>query len=203
MDPDAARLLALTRATPLAGPRIIQLSPVPGNIYGMDQYYYNPAADVSQGNFGAVLAFALAHGHPVVVHECPDIYAFQAIHPFAIVRPLNNVPPAILAWGLFLLSKAQYLASPAINQPPPAVVPAPLAGDQQFVLHMAPLTSVEARAPSDGFSALLTYQSGAGSATCRGDPPSLGVCSPHVGFWVPPAVPSAVVAQGIPQVQAP
>jgi hypothetical protein len=104
MDPDAACPLDLACATSPASPRIIQLSPVPGNIYDMDQYYYNPNANVSQGNFGEVLAFTLAHSHPVVVHECSEIYAFQAGHPFAIVRPLNKIPPAILAWGLFLLS---------------------------------------------------------------------------------------------------
>jgi hypothetical protein len=137
------------------------------------------------------------------MHECPDIYTFQAAHPSAIVRQLNKVPPAILAWGLLLLSNAQPLAPPANDQPPPAVTLAPLAGDQQFVLHTAPLSSVEACTLSDASSALLTYQSGAGAATCRGDPPSLGVCSPPVGAQVPPPVPSAVVAPGIPHVQVP
>jgi hypothetical protein len=76
MDPDAAGPLALAHATPLAGPRILQLPPVPGNIYDMDQYYYDPAANVFQVNFAVVLTFASAHGCPVVVHECLDIYAF-------------------------------------------------------------------------------------------------------------------------------
>ncbi len=116
MDPDTAHLLALACTAPPADPRILQLSPLPGNIYNMDQYYYyDPAANVSWGNFGAVLAFALVHGHPVVVHECPDIYAFQAAHPSAIVRSLNKVPPAILAWGLLFLSNARPLAPPAVN----------------------------------------------------------------------------------------
>ncbi len=63
----------------------------------MDQYYYDPAANFFQVIFAAVLAFALAHGHPVVMHQCPDIYTFQAAHPSAIVHPLNKVPLAILA----------------------------------------------------------------------------------------------------------
>jgi hypothetical protein len=172
MDPDNARPLALAYAAPPAGPRILQLSSLLGNVYDMDQYYYNPAANVSQGNFGAVLAFALAHGHPVVVHECLDIYAFQAAHPSAVVHPLNKNPPAILAWGLLLLSNAQPFAPLAIDQSPPAVTSAPLTGDQQFVLHKAPLSSMEARTPSDTSSALLTYQSGAGLATFGGDLPS-------------------------------
>ncbi len=118
-----------------------------------------------------ILAFALAHGHPVRVHECLDIYAFQAAHPSAIVRPFNEVPQTILAWGLLLLSNAGTLAPPAINQPHPAVTLAPLVGDQQFVLHTAPLSSVEVCTPSDTSRALLTYQSGAGMATRGGDPP--------------------------------
>jgi hypothetical protein len=203
MDPDAARPLALACATPPAGSRIIQLSPVPGNIYDMDQYYYNPAADISQGNFGAVLAFVLVHGHPVVVHECPDIYTFQVAHPSAVVRPLNKVPPAILARGLLLLSKTQTLAPPVVDQPPPAIALAHLAGDQQFVLHTTPSTSVKACTLSDGSSALITSQSGADLATHRGDPPSLGVCSPPVSVRFPPAMPSAVVVPGIPHVQVP
>jgi hypothetical protein len=97
MDPNAARPLALARETPPAGPRILQLSPLPGKTYNMDRYNYDPAANVSQGNFAAVLVFASVHGHPVVVHECPDIYLFQAAHPSTIVRSLNKVPPAILA----------------------------------------------------------------------------------------------------------
>jgi hypothetical protein len=203
MDPDAAHPLALACMTLPARPRILQLSPLPGNIYDMDQYYCNPAANISQGNFAAVLAFASAKGHPMVVYECPDIYAFQAPHPSAIVHPLNKVPPAILAQGLLLLSNAQTLAPPAVNQPPPAIASAPLAGDHLFVLHTAPSTSVEVGTPSDVSSALLTYQSGAGSATCQGDPPLLWVLSPPVGVRVPPAMPSAVVASGIPHVQVP
>jgi hypothetical protein len=97
MDPDAACPLAIARATPLAGPRILQLSPLPGNIYDMDQYYYDPTASFPLGNFAVVLVFASAHSHPVVVHECPNIYAFQAAHPSAAVCPLNKVPPAFLA----------------------------------------------------------------------------------------------------------
>jgi hypothetical protein len=137
------------------------------------------------------------------MHECPNIYAFQAAHPSAIIHPLNKVPPAILAWGLLLLSNARPLASPAVDQPPPAVTLAPLASDQQFVLHMAPSSSEEERTPSDASSALLTYQSGAGLATCSSVPPSLGVCSPPVGIRVPPPVPSTVIAPGIPHVQVP
>jgi hypothetical protein len=117
MDPDAAAAppLALDCVVPPASPKILQLSSVPSTIYNMDCFFYNPTANVSQGDFGAVLAFASLYGHPVVVHKCPNLYKFQAAHPYAIVRPLSEVPPAILAWGCCLLSDASNLAPAAVN----------------------------------------------------------------------------------------
>jgi hypothetical protein len=117
MDPDAAVAppLALARAVPPAGPKILQLSPLPGNIYNTDCFFYDPATNVSQGDFGAVLAFASLYGHPVVVHECPGIYEFQVAHPFAVIHPLSEVPPAILAQGRCLLSEASNLAPAAVD----------------------------------------------------------------------------------------
>ncbi len=125
MDPDAdsAPPLAPARAVTPAGPKSLQLSPVPGNIYVMDCFFYGPAADVSQGDFGAVLAFASMYGHPVVVHECPDIYEFQAAHPSAVVHPLSEIPPAILTWGRLLLSDARNLAPAAVDLPPLVIDP--------------------------------------------------------------------------------
>ncbi len=58
---------------PVMGPRIVQLSPLPGNIYETDRFFYDAAADMTGGPFGAVLAFASGHGHTVFVHECPDL----------------------------------------------------------------------------------------------------------------------------------
>jgi hypothetical protein len=106
MDPDAtvAPPLALAHAVTLAGPKILQLSPLPSNINDTDHFFYVPTANITQGDFGAVLVFASLYGHPVVVHGCPDIYKFQAAHPSAVVRPLSEVPPANLAWGRYLAS---------------------------------------------------------------------------------------------------
>ncbi len=105
---------------PPVGPRILQLSPIPGNIYMSDRFFYDHTADIAQGDFGVVLAFASAHGHPTVVHKCLDLQAFQVAHPLAIVRHLLEVPPAILAQGWFLLSRGITLAPPAA---PPAPAP--------------------------------------------------------------------------------
>jgi hypothetical protein len=182
MDPDAAAAppLALAHAVPPAGPKILQLSPVPGNINNMDCFFYDPTANISQGDFGAVLAFASLYGHPVVIHECPSPYKFLAAHPSAIICPLLEVPLAISAWGSCLLSEAGNLAPAAIDQPPPVIDPplpmAPLTGDQRFVIHTAPLTSVEARRLSDASNSLITHRL-ACLTHCGMDPPSLGIPS--------------------------
>ncbi len=124
--------------------------------------------------------FASTYGHHVVVHECPDLYEFYAAHHSAIVCPLSKVPPAILAWGRHLLSEASNLAPAAVDQPPPVIDPplpvAPLAGDQRFMIHTAPLTSVKDRRSSDASSSLITHKL-AGLSRCGGYPPSLGTPS--------------------------
>jgi hypothetical protein len=120
MDPDfAADLQGGAFAAPGAAPRIVQLSPVPGNIYETDRFYYDPAAVYSAGPFGAILALAAAHGHPAVVHDCPDLHEFQVHHPTAVVRPIMEASPAIIARGLALLAQAPPAAL--------AVAPSPLA----------------------------------------------------------------------------
>jgi hypothetical protein len=74
-------------------PKIFELFPLPRNIYESACYFYDSAADLTQGDFAAVLAFAAAHGYPLVVHECWDLQEFQAAHPLAVVRPFSEVPP--------------------------------------------------------------------------------------------------------------
>jgi hypothetical protein len=128
-----------TLPIPLVGPRILQLSPIPGNIYKSDCFFYDHTADISQGDFRAVLAFASAHCHPAVVHQFPNIQAFQVGHPSAIVRPLSEVPPAILAWGWFLLSGGITLAPPAVR---PA--PAPPAAKQFGILPVPSTVDIQA-----------------------------------------------------------
>ncbi len=57
-------------------------------------FFYNSAANVTDGEFGAVLVFAAAHCQPVVIHECPDLQEFQASHPGGN-RPsfIQGLPP--------------------------------------------------------------------------------------------------------------
>ncbi len=44
-------------AASLSGPKIFVLSPLPGG-YEVDGYYYSPAADITVGDYAALLSFA-------------------------------------------------------------------------------------------------------------------------------------------------
>jgi hypothetical protein len=114
MDPAvAAQVPGFAPEASTIGPKIFQLSPLPGNIYEVDRFYYAPSADITEGGFMALIAFASMHGHPITIHDCPNIAAFQVIFPSAIVRPFWEVPPAILRWGRDILSEAAATAAAA------------------------------------------------------------------------------------------
>jgi hypothetical protein len=136
MDPGVEAPLVAALAAATVRPQIVQLSPIPGNIYKMDRFYYDPAAVLSEGPFGAVLVFAAAHGHLVVIHDCPDIQEFQAAHPSAIIHLILEISPLIIAWGLTLLTGVANVAPPIATQQQPPVVtePPPAAGLPQFLV---------------------------------------------------------------------
>jgi hypothetical protein len=117
---------------------------------------------MNKGPFGAVLAFAAAHNHPTIVHNCPNIQKFQTAYPAAVVRPIKEVPPAIVAWGLSLLAQA----STNVKPPP---VPAPAGAS-----------------PPSGSRSLLSHV----SLSHGGDPPSDGLRAVRtlVGVWIPPVI---------------
>ena len=140
---------AVANAAAASGPKIVHLSPLPGNIYKSDRFYYDPAASLLSGPFAAVLAFAAAHGHPDVVHDCHDLHEFQMARPTAVVHPISELSPAMLARGLSLLAQASASIEPAVDA----------------------LASVGATTPP-GSSLLLSYESH--SRGRGGDPPSSG-----------------------------
>ncbi len=114
MDPDAtAQVPGFAPEASTIGPKIFQLSPLPGNLYDIDRFYYAPLADITEGGFAALIAFASLHGHPLIFHNCPDIAAFQVIFPSAVVRPFSEVPQAILRRGRDILSEATAAAAAA------------------------------------------------------------------------------------------
>jgi hypothetical protein len=81
---------------PIAGPKILQLFPFPGNYFKMDHFYYSPFTDISLGDLTALLAYATEYGHTFDVHDCPDLAAFQAAYPMAKVHPILEVSVALL-----------------------------------------------------------------------------------------------------------
>ena len=95
-----------------SGPKFFVLSPLPGNPYKVDCYFYSLAADVSEGDYAALLSFAACYGYPITIYQCPDIAAFQASHPLAIVCPFSEVPPPILRRGYKLLSSSIASSAP-------------------------------------------------------------------------------------------
>jgi hypothetical protein len=50
------------------------------------EFYYDPSPDVTQGSFEAVHAFFMANRHNAETLECPDLDAFVAASPGAIIR---------------------------------------------------------------------------------------------------------------------
>jgi hypothetical protein len=112
---------------PPVGPWIPQLFPFPGNIYESASYYYDGPTDLNKGDFGAVIAFALAHCHPVTVHECHDLQEFQGAHPLAVVCPLAEIPPVLLDLGRFLLANPVVLSPAPLPFAPPMPVKVPRA----------------------------------------------------------------------------
>jgi hypothetical protein len=72
-------------ATSDPGPKIFVISPLPGNIYNIDYYYYASSADVTSGDFADLIAFGAHYGRPIAIYNCPDLAMFQVEHASAIV----------------------------------------------------------------------------------------------------------------------
>ena len=72
-------------ATSAPGPKIFVISPLPGNIYDVDRYYYASSADVMSGNFAALIAFGAHYCHPIAIYNCPSLAVFQVEHDSAVV----------------------------------------------------------------------------------------------------------------------
>jgi len=94
--PAAVAPSPIPAAASLSGPKIFVLSPLPGNKYDVDRYFYSPSADVTVGDYAALLTFAAHYGNPLAIYQCPNLAVFQASHLLAIVHPFSEVPPPIL-----------------------------------------------------------------------------------------------------------
>jgi hypothetical protein len=62
-----------------------------------------PSADIKWVYIAALLAYAAEYGHPVIVHNCSDLVAFQAAYPLANVCPILEVSVALLQQGHSIL----------------------------------------------------------------------------------------------------
>ena len=112
--PAAAAPPPASTAASLVGPRIFVLSPLPGNKYEVDRYFYSARADVTTGDYAALLALATHYAYPLAILQCPDLAAFQASNPAAVVRPFDEVPAPIIERGrALMLSSAASVASPS------------------------------------------------------------------------------------------
>jgi hypothetical protein len=111
--PAAAAPPPTSTAASLVGPRIFVLSPLLGNKYDVDRYFYSPQADITEGDYAALLAFATHYAYSLAILQCPDLAAFQASNPAANVRPFAEVPAPIIERGrVLMLSSAASAASP-------------------------------------------------------------------------------------------
>jgi hypothetical protein len=112
--PAAVALPPASTAVSLVGPRIFVLSPLPGNKYEVDRYFYSPQADATEGDYAALLALATHYAYPLAILQCPDLAAFQASNPNANVCPFAEVPAPIIERGrALMLSSAASAASPS------------------------------------------------------------------------------------------
>jgi hypothetical protein len=100
----------------LVSPRIFVLSPLPSNKYEVDRYFYSPRADVTKGDYAALLAFATHYAYPLAILQCPNLAAFQASNPTAHVHLFDEVPPPLIERGrALLISSAASVASPSLG----------------------------------------------------------------------------------------
>ena len=90
-------------ASAAARPLIFVLSPPLGMGCGVDRYFYSLSADVTEGDYAALLTFATTYGYPLAIYQCPDLASFLASNPTANVRPFAEVPAAIIARGRELM----------------------------------------------------------------------------------------------------
>jgi hypothetical protein len=103
MDKAALQVAVVPPGTvPISPPLILQVSPPP-NSSDLEEYFYNPSANVNRGDFAAAQAIFLSHGHTVTIHACANLAELQASHMGITVRPLLVIPPDLIAQGHKLL----------------------------------------------------------------------------------------------------
>jgi hypothetical protein len=74
---------------------VLQVSPLPESA-DQEEFFYDPSPDVQNGPFATAQEFFLAQGHGVIIFDCPDVTAFQAVHPSgASFNSIAALPPCV------------------------------------------------------------------------------------------------------------
>jgi len=110
-DEHASRRLPIGQGVPL----VLQVSPLDP---GLDEFFYDPYADLEYGDFAAARAVFIHHGHVVVFHDCPDVIAFQEIFPQVNIQYISSLPPGLLEEGYELLNSQRGLLRSAMGASP-------------------------------------------------------------------------------------
>jgi hypothetical protein len=96
---------------------VLQVSPLTGST-DREEYFYKASPDDCNGPFAAARAFFSARGHVPAVHDCPNIAAFQAAHPFSLaLSPLANLPSCVFVEGSKVLQALALAATPVPAAP--------------------------------------------------------------------------------------
>jgi len=100
------------------------VSPLDAESSSVDEFFFDPFADVEIGNFAAARAFFVRHSHVVVFHEYPDLIAFQEMFPSATIGYVSALPQGLLAKGhKILASQRAFHRASAWASPPPVRPP--------------------------------------------------------------------------------
>jgi hypothetical protein len=75
---------------------ILHVSPPP-SLSDPEEFFYNPSPNVNCGFFAAAGAFFLAHRHQVMTLKCPNLDAFIATSPGAIVCLVSTLPTRVFS----------------------------------------------------------------------------------------------------------
>jgi hypothetical protein len=101
-SPRPTRVLPSPIAFHPVRPLSLQVSPSPGSP-DPKEFYYDPSPDVTQGSFAAAHAFFMANRRNVKTLECPDLDAFVAASPGAVIRRLSKLLVLVFSKGGQLL----------------------------------------------------------------------------------------------------
>jgi len=127
-DERSSRRLSVGPGVPL----VLQVSLIEP---GMDEFFYDPYANLEYDDFAAACVFFIHHGHVVVFHDCPDAIAFQELFPEVNIQYISSLPPGLLEEGHALLTSQRGLLRSATGGRPPHITPPWSLADRYLTEH--------------------------------------------------------------------